>query len=103
MSDTQTSLPGEQAETELAAADELITAQAEQIRLLREEAAARDAVSDISYDLDEVFVPEGQGNCLECSCEQWRLNPRQGGSACWLCNHDRRLHKRNPAGAQARP
>ena len=54
------------------------------------------------YDLDELFVAEGQGTCLECSCEQWRLHPQQGGPACWLCGHDRGLHKRHPDGAQAR-
>jgi hypothetical protein len=54
------------------------------------------------YDLDEVFVTEGQGTCLECNCEEYRV-PKQGDPRfCWLCGHDRGLQKRHPAGAQAR-
>jgi hypothetical protein len=55
------------------------------------------------YDLDEVYVPEGQGTCLECSCEEWRQHPKEGGYTCWLCGHPRGQHKRHPAGAQAKP
>jgi hypothetical protein len=84
---------------------ELVAAQQERIRLLEAELAAKttpDVAGPSEYDLDEVFVAEGQGTCLECSCEEWRLHPQQGGPACWLCGHDRGLHKRHPDGAQAR-
>jgi hypothetical protein len=85
---------------------DLVAALQERNRLLEAALAAKSAPADASggqYDLDEVYVQEGQGTCLQCSCEQWRQHPQQGGPACWLCGHDRGLHKRHPDGAQARP
>ncbi len=96
MTETQTTLPEGQ---------ELIAAQRERIALLEAALAAKTAGPGPEaglYDLDEVFVAEGQGRCLECSCEEWRPHPQQGGPACWLCSHDRGLHKRQPDGARAR-
>jgi hypothetical protein len=54
---------------------ELVAAQQERIRLLEAAlAAAKTAEPEPEavglHDLDEQFVAEGQGTCLECSCEQ---------------------------------
>jgi hypothetical protein len=102
--DAQTALPESDS-------DELIAAQQEQIRLLTEanQALANPVTPENSYDLDEVFVPEGQGTCLQCNCEQYavphpgeRLATRDNPYTCGPCGHPRSIHKRNPAGAQAR-
>jgi hypothetical protein len=85
---------------------DLIAAQQERIRLLEAALAAKNVEPEETpglYDLDELFVAEGQGTCLECSCVEWRAHPQQGGPTCWLCGHDRGLHKRHPDGAQAKP
>jgi hypothetical protein len=95
MTETPTSLPEE----------ELIAAQHERIRLLEAEPATRAAPEPghvTLYDLDEAYVAEGEGTCLECSCEEWRPHREQGGPACWLCGHDQGVHKRHPDGARAR-
>jgi hypothetical protein len=105
MNEPQTNVSAERgSEADLAADDELITAQQERIALLEAALAAATAEPEAGrYDLDEVFVAEGQGTCLQCSCVEWRQHPQQGGPACWLCGHDRGLHKRHRDGAQARP
>jgi hypothetical protein len=79
--------PRSDTKVEIDPADELIAAQAERIRLLEAEAAAREAQPDMSFGLDEAFVKPGEGFCLECSCIKYAV-PFPGerpGSAPGTC------------------
>jgi len=84
---------------QLAAVTDLADAREERILLLEQQLADAIAANEPPRPtLVEVFVKEGRGKCLLCSCEKHTDSP-DGGARCWGCNHDFGEHKRNPAGA----
>lgn len=92
-----------EAEERAGAMTELAEARSERIALLEQQIADLTTSASPSPAQVEVFVKEGAGRCLDCSCEQWvSMPPEENGATptrCWGCNHDLGQHKRNPAGA----
>jgi hypothetical protein len=79
------------------------TTYSQRIALLEAQHAAQteQGQSGNEYTREEVYVADGTGICLHCSCEGFTQLPEGGDPRrCWGCNHDFGEHKRNPAGAQ---
>jgi hypothetical protein len=57
-------------------------------------------VTDNEYTREEIFVADGTGVCLHCSCEGFTPLPEGDPQWRWGCNHPFGEHERNPAGGQ---